>query len=200
MAEYKSIPISNAVNPTRIVSYAYPREEASTEESKILRIDDKNQIVVGAQNELVFDLVTILTREERVRVENYSGWYKFDFSYHDTDAVAHVELALFLPYEPGSVWYYAEGPDLISTSVMVAPSSFLGDDDERNLIAVDSATVALEPQVFGGQAGSPECLVLRVNAAVSRGDLFRIAYSVNVVSSTRTSLKPIKLDDDDRPA
>jgi hypothetical protein len=90
------------------------------------------------------------------------------------------EWVSFIPSHPMGVLAYQEG-SLRDFSVTAAPSSVADVEDEAAVAAVDSASVALEPQQFVEVGGTQWCLIPRANLASLNAVLHAFTYQITVL-------------------
>src|SRR3712207_2675110 len=93
---------------------------------------------------------------------------------------ARDEWVSFVPSHPMDVLAYQEG-SLRDFTVTAAPSSVADVEDEAAVGAVDSASVALEPQRFVEVGGTQWCLIPRANLASLNAELHAFTYQITVL-------------------
>jgi hypothetical protein len=86
----------------------------------------------------------------------------------------------FVPSHPMGVLAYQEW-SLRDFTVTAAPSSVADVEDEAAVGAVDSASVALEPQQFVEVGGTQWCLIPRANLASLNAELHAFTYQITVL-------------------
>ena len=143
-----------------------------------------------------------LAGNNRARMDVFTGWVGVNFR-GDGGAVHRDNFESFLLTDSKAVHTFTSENDILDVTVTVAPSSVADDDDEANVAAVDTASVRLEPQVFGGIAGTPLCLILRGKVAALNATVHAVTYQVTVLSrptDTPERDRLITLDRDAAPA
>ncbi|MFI6866636.1 hypothetical protein [Nocardia sp. NPDC050406] len=133
---------------------------------------------------------------ENALIHVYAGWIQVGFAAGDINAVAQESYKSFVPLDVnGRVLTYDPGAPF-NVTVSVAPASFACSsdfEDEPGTTAVNSATVALEPQIFGGVGGTPNLLVLRAELAAQRSTIFSITYQVTTAAPAAAVLDELNL-------
>ena len=90
------------------------------------------------------------------------------------------EWVSFVPSHPMGVLAYQEG-SLHDFTVTAAPSSVADVEDEAAVAAVESASVAFEPQQFVEVEGTQWCLIPRANLASLNAELHAFTYQITVL-------------------
>jgi hypothetical protein len=117
---------------------------------------------------------------QQVRMDVYTGWAGVNYDAGSASTVRRDEWVSFLPHDTMRVLSYQEG-SLRDFTVTAAPSAVADVEEEAAVAAVDSASVALEPQQFVGVGGTKWCLILRANLAVLNATLHAFTYQITVV-------------------
>lgn len=146
-------------------------------------------------------LVEVLTGP--VMLETYTGWVQSNIAF--MGHLEHFTVKSFLPIRQNTVRFYqttesGEPGSIIDTTVVASPGAMAPAEDEANVFAVDAATVALEPQTFGGIEGNPLCLVLNARLGLLNTTMYNYTYSVNVLTRLDSNLTGREIPTDIRPA
>ncbi|MFE2492107.1 hypothetical protein ACFXGR_54985 [Streptomyces mirabilis] len=121
--------------------------------------------------------------EGRQQLHVYTGWLDVNTQSHD---LFRQQIVSYVPTAPLIVQTVPTRGLLLGKTVTASPAS-VALDEANTIFAVDSASVALEPQKpFQGAEGAPFCLILRMNVAIQRGSLLRITYQVTALWSDVT--------------
>ncbi|MFD6108224.1 hypothetical protein ACFWFQ_36850, partial [Nocardia salmonicida] len=140
---------------------------------------------------------------ERVLLETYTGWVQSNIAF--LGHLEHFTVKSFLPIAQNMVKFYqtteSDKPgSIIKTTVVASPGAMAPVEDEANVFAVDAATVALEPQTFGGIEGNPLCLVLNARLGLLNTTMHNYTYSVNVLTKPGPQPTSREIPTDIRPA
>ncbi len=142
------------------------------------------------------------TKPESLQLQEvYAGFITLQADNHAAPT-ARSTYRSFLPIEPLKIRFYGQ-PTLkdpeIQVAVCVSPAGFSDDDDEANVVSVDSASVELKSQTLPGVSGSPLCLLLSVDQAILNGRFHRIAYNVTVLSDFLSRIVDADLPERTKP-
>ena|SRR5215211_766023 len=145
---------------------------------------------------VIADVSKFPSRESLAKMEVYTGWVIV--GHQSGSGIVREEFVSFLPFDTAlHVQQYNPG-DVLDFTVTAAPSS-VTDQEEEHVTAVDSARVRLEPQVFPGVGGNPNCLVLRAAVAGLRSTVNLITYQVTVLTKLASINQPLPLGPDTKP-
>ncbi|GAA3141875.1 hypothetical protein [Streptomyces echinatus] len=123
-----------------------------------------------------------------LRLETYTGW--IGVMMEGGSILEHNRLKAYLPVETGkSVRFYPDVPvgskqngAIVNTTVMAALGAVAEAEEEANIFAVDTASVALEHQHLTGIEGAPQCLILTAEIGLLRSTIYNFSYAVNVLT------------------
>ncbi|MFJ1607029.1 hypothetical protein ACIOHS_27205 [Streptomyces sp. NPDC088253] len=140
---------------------------------------------------------------ERLQLETYTGWVQCDIAF--VTPTTHFVMKSFLPITPGQVRFYStkesnQPGSIVQTTVVASLGAVAPIEDEANIFAVDDANVSLEPQTFGGIAGSPLCLVLNATLGLLNCRMFNYTYAVNVLTKGEPNFDQRGIPTNQRPA
>jgi hypothetical protein len=132
------------------------------------------------------------TATERVRMEVYTGWIRVSW-YAGDEGPNSEQFVSFIPVKNQTtktkvihhVRDYVTEDNILDYTVTASVSGNTDDDDERNVITLDKATVKAVVQEFGEPPNPkifPACLVLRAYIQARAAYVHHITYQVTVLS------------------